>query len=86
MNMDDVRQIHSGSCIVSFPFHAGGNPKDRCWMVETNGEVDYGSKKYCINSALSSGYTVVVVRWHRDGSVSVVEKICQTKRAMDGAV
>ena len=77
MRYEERHEKYPNTIILSYPFAWGGQLADRwMWMAELNGEVwDYNAKDALIADALGSGYPVVILRVHRNGTVSVVRNL-----------
>lgn len=61
---------------ISYPFHAGGQIRDRrWWMAVVDGEIyDYNTKAALIEDLEAEGIPWRAMRTHRDGTTSVIEE------------
>ena len=59
--------------IISYPSAWGGQFTERkCWMATKNGEVDdYSLKKHLIKDAEEHKEKWVVIRYHKNGKISI---------------
>lgn len=73
MKYEDRHELFKNKIIISYPFRWGGRLKDRwMWMAEFNGEVwDYNSKNRLVYEAIDKGLDYVILRVHKDGTMSV---------------
>ena len=67
-----AKAAHKGKVIVWHQLSLGGQNRDRwMWTAEKNGEVvDYHTKDILVGNAIYLGEKVVVLKLHRDGTVS----------------
>ena len=69
---DELRNV----AIIEYPFNVGGQLADRfMWMMTINGEVeDYHKKENLINQAKEMGINWIVIRRHKDGTLTIMQK------------
>lgn len=72
LDINAARCAHAGKVIVWHQHQLGGQLRDRwLWTGEKNGEViDYHRKAHLIAEALAVGEQVIVLRLHRNGTVT----------------
>lgn len=70
-----AKSAQKGKVIVWHQLSLGGQNKDRwMWTAEKNGEViDYHAKDILVGNAIYLGEKVVVLKLHRDGTVSSLQ-------------
>ena len=71
-----INGVVSGTVVIEYPFDVGGQLKDRwMWMATIDGEVEnYNPKKALIAEAEKEGKAWVVLRRHKDGTKSIIER------------
>ena len=76
MKYSDRHRIFEHKVIISYPNAWGGQIPDRwMWMGELDGEVwDYDTKAHLIAKAIESGKEYIVLRVHKNGTVSQMAK------------
>ncbi len=67
--------LPEGTLIIEYPFRWGGQFADKSfWCGRVGQEVyDYHTKNHLINEAKELGMPWAVLRYHKDGRVSVVK-------------
>lgn len=64
--------------VISYPFNAGGQLADRHWwmgILKGGCDVeDYNSKDMLKKMAEENNWNWEVIRWHRNGTFSVIER------------
>lgn len=62
--------------VIRYPFSWGGQIKDKkFWEAQIDGEIwDYDSKENLIEKAIKEGFSWEVLRYHRNGKISIVNK------------
>lgn len=74
MRSEDLN-LPEGTLIIEYPFRWGGQFADKSfWCGIINQEVyDYHTKDHLINDAKENGWPWAVLRYHKDGRVSIVK-------------
>ena len=73
----ELKKIYNSDKIVviEYPLDVGGHFKDRLWMATIKNEVeDYNSKDNLIQMAKEMKKDWIVLRRHRGGGKSIIEK------------
>lgn len=74
-NIGEARKYLAGKVIVWYCHQLGGQLSDRwVWLAEKDNEViDYHRKEVLISEAKKEGEAVMVLRLHKNGTVSAYE-------------